>query len=96
MRELAIHLAKLMLIGAIIGAMVGYILTAGMPEGAPVGAFTGAMIGLSVVALRIEDRRISWKYRRRRYQADTDGNASQSSPYHAASGVMGDNSSHVP
>ena len=93
MRELAINLAKLMLIGAILGAMVGYVLTAGMDEGAPVGAFTGAMIGLSILALRSEDKRIAWKYRRRRYQADA--NVSQSSPYHAASGMMGDNSSHI-
>ena len=96
MRELAIYLAKLMLIGSIIGAMVGYILAAGLPEGAPAGAFTGAMIGLSIVALRIENKRIAWKYRRRRYQADADANVSRSSPYHAAGGMMGDNSSHIP
>lgn len=96
MRELAVYLAKLMIIGAIIGAMVGYILAAGMPEGAPAGAVTGAVIGLSIVALRIENKRIAWKYRRRRYQADTDANASQSSPFHAASGMMGDNASHIP
>jgi len=85
-----------MLIGSIIGAMVGYILAEGMPEGAPVGAFFGAMTGLSIVALRIENRRIAWKYRRRRNQADVDANVSQSSPYHAASGMMGDHSSHIP
>lgn len=85
-----------MLIGAIIGALVGYILAAGMPEGAPVGAFTGAMFGLSIVALRLENRRIAWKYRRRRHHADRDANITQSSPYHAASGMMGDNSSHIP
>lgn len=89
-RELAIYLAKLMLIGSIIGAIVGFISTEGLPEGVTGGAFTGAMIGLSIVALRSENRRITWKYRRRRYQADADANVTQSSPYHAASGFTGD------
>ena len=58
MRAYLIHLGKFTLGGACTGAAAGLLMSAGLPEGLPAGAFIGGMIGLGIVAVRGDNRRI--------------------------------------